>query len=83
MTDAHTNVAILVDLQGPKIRIGEVENNLIVLENGSEVIFTTKECVGNSKKLSINYQQFPADVAVDEKILIDDGKIVLRCYRNE
>jgi pyruvate kinase len=76
-SDANTNVAILVDLQGPKIRIGEVENNLIVLENGSEVVFTTTECVGNKNKLSINYQQFPSDVAVDEKILIDDGKIVL------
>ena len=76
--ELKTTVAILVDLQGPKIRIGEVENNHIILENGAEVIFSTKECLGDSNRLSINYMQFPADVALDDKILIDDGKVVLR-----
>ena len=71
----HTS--ILVDLQGPKLRIGEVENNSIFLENGSEVIFSMHECVGTSKKLYMNYQDFAKDVAIDDKILIDDGKIVL------
>ena len=45
--ELKTTVAILVDLQGPKIRIGEVENNHIILENGAEVIFSTKECLGD------------------------------------
>jgi pyruvate kinase len=76
--ELKTTVSILVDLQGPKIRIGEVENNLINLKNDSEVIFSTTECVGNAGRLSINYTQFPADVAIGDKILIDDGKIVLR-----
>jgi pyruvate kinase len=75
--ELKTTVAILVDLQGPKIRIGEVENNHITLENNSEIIFSTNECLGNSKRLSINYQQFAADVAIGDRILIDDGKIVL------
>jgi pyruvate kinase len=75
--ELKTSVAILADLQGPKIRIGEVENNSITLVNGSEVIFTTRELVGNSQILSINYSQFPADVAINDKILIDDGKVVL------
>jgi pyruvate kinase len=76
--ELKTTAAILVDLQGPKIRIGEVENNQIFLENGSTVIFTTHECIGTPARLSINYQNLPADVKVDDKILIDDGKIVLR-----
>uniref|UniRef100_UPI00374D30A8 pyruvate kinase n=1 Tax=Flavobacterium sp. TaxID=239 RepID=UPI00374D30A8 len=75
--ELNTNVSILVDLQGPKIRIGEVENNLIVLENDSEVVFSTHESIGNTKRLSINYLQFPSDVAIGDKILLDDGKIVL------
>ena len=75
--EINTTVSILVDLQGPKIRIGEVENNLIVLENDSEVVFSTKECLGNKNRLSINYIQFPSDVAIGDNILLDDGKIVL------
>ena len=76
--ELKTTISILVDLQGPKIRIGEVEDNHIILENGNTVIFSTSECIGNAKRLCINYLQFPADVAIDDKILIDDGKIVLR-----
>ena len=71
----HT--AILADLQGPKIRIGEVENNRVDLVGGQEITFTTKPCVGNGKVLYINYGDFPKDVEVGEKILIDDGKLML------
>lgn len=76
--ELNTHVAILVDLQGPKLRIGEVENNDIFLENGSEVLFTTHECLGTADRLYMNYLQFPTDVAIDDKILIDDGKIQLK-----
>ncbi len=75
--DFKMNASILIDLQGPKIRIGEVQDNLIVLANGSEVVFKTKEVVGTPNLLSINYQKFPSDVEADDRILIDDGKIVL------
>ena len=75
--ELNTTVSILVDLQGPKIRIGEVEDNLIVLENNTEVVFSTEECIGNKNRLCINYLQFPSDVAIGDKILLDDGKIVL------
>lgn len=70
-------VGILADLQGPKIRIGEVENNAVELVAGAQVDFTTRECMGTAKKLYLTYQQFPADVAVGDKVLIDDGKIML------
>ena len=70
--------SILVDLQGPKIRIGEVENNNIFLKNGSIVKLITTECIGTSECLSINYTDFPADVKEGDRILIDDGKIVLQ-----
>ena len=71
------NVAILADLQGPKLRIGQVEDNAIHLAEGNEVLITTKECIGTPERLYINYTQFPLDVEPDETILIDDGKIVL------
>ena len=71
------NVALLADLQGPKIRIGEVENNGVELINGNKLIITTQECVGTSKKLFITYQTFPEDVAVGDSVLLDDGKLQL------
>lgn len=71
------NVAILADLQGPKIRVGEIENNGIILENGKDIIFTSTKCVGNLAKVYISYQNFPKDVSQGETILLDDGKINL------
>lgn len=75
----HT--AILGDLQGPKIRVGEIENNGIELHNGEEIILTTKECVGTSKKVYISYQEFPKDVSPGESILLDDGKLNFEIIR--
>lgn len=73
----NANVAILTDLQGPKLRIGDIENDQVVLENGQEVVFTTTECLGNAKQLYMSYKEFPKDVKAGEAILIDDGKIKL------
>src|SRR5207237_1188500 len=72
-----TNVGVLADLQGPKLRIGDVENNGIELVNGKEIIITTEKCLGTAQKIYITYPQFPKDVAVGEKVLIDDGKLLL------
>lgn len=73
-----TNVAILADLQGPKLRIGDVENNEVELIAGNEIIITTTKSTGNAKSVYITYAQFPKDVAVGDTVLIDDGKILLR-----
>ncbi len=73
-----TNVSILADLQGPKIRLGEVENNGVTIEAGDEITFTTRKTVGNKKWLYVGYPQFAQDVSAQERILIDDGKIELK-----
>ncbi|HEY6161253.1 MAG TPA: pyruvate kinase [Bacteroidia bacterium] len=73
----RTNIGILADLQGPKLRIGEVENNGVLLENWKEIIITTNKCVGTAQRVYITYEMFPQDVAVGDKVLIDDGKILL------
>lgn len=73
-----TNVAILADLQGPKIRIGEIENNEAVLTSGQQIIITTKKCIGNKDKLYLTYQDFPKDVKGGDLIQIDDGKFLLK-----
>ncbi len=74
----RTHVAILADLQGPKLRIGVVENNGVELIVGNEIIITTKECIGTAQKVYITYPQFPKDVKAGENILIDDGKLLLK-----
>ena len=70
----HT--AILGDLQGPKIRVGEVVEGTMLVE-GNPITITTNECVGNADKVYINYDNFPKDVAAGERILLDDGKLML------
>ncbi|MFT4575728.1 MAG: pyruvate kinase [Polaribacter sp.] len=69
-----TNVAILGDLQGPKLRVGVMQEG-IVLNDGDTFIFTTEECEGTSEKAFMTYQRFPKDVKVGERILVDDGKL--------
>jgi len=76
--ELNSNVAILADLQGPKIRIGAIENDSILLENGHELILTTNKCIGNLERVYITYPHFAKDVSKGEGILLDDGKLLLR-----
>ncbi|MDN5285606.1 MAG: pyk [Mucilaginibacter sp.] len=73
-----TNVGILADLQGPKIRIGLVKDGGIHLVNGTHIKITTQECIGNDEQIYITYNTFPQDVQANEIILLDDGKLQLR-----
>jgi pyruvate kinase len=75
--ELETHTSILADLQGPKIRIGDVENNGIELKNGLIIGITTKQKISDLESLYITYQEFPRDVNPGETILIDDGKLVL------
>ncbi|HEX2935135.1 MAG TPA: pyruvate kinase [Bacteroidales bacterium] len=75
--ELNTNVALLADLQGPKIRIGDVENNRVELIEGNTVAFVTEKCLGTADKLYLSYKEFPKDVKEGDFILIDDGKFKL------
>jgi pyruvate kinase len=75
--ELETNVAILADLQGPKLRVGEITNNLIYLNEGDMLTFVTEKCIGTKDHIYMSYQEFPLDVNIGEAILIDDGKIKL------
>jgi len=71
------HVAVLADLQGPKLRVGEIKENT-VLNNGSVVAFTTKKLKkGNKGSIFMNYPLFAKDVNSGERILLDDGKLIL------
>ncbi|WP_211345609.1 pyruvate kinase [Paraflavitalea soli] len=70
------NIAILADLQGPKLRVGEIENGALAIEPGDILTFTSKEkVVGTKEKIYVSYPNLHEDVEVGNKILIDDGKL--------
>ena len=72
------NIAILADLQGPKLRIGDVVDDTNLNFGEKITIKTDKSFKGNKNKLFLNYQNLAKDINIGEKILIDDGKIILK-----
>lgn len=77
------NVAILADLQGPKIRTDEMEGNGVLLVAGETVTIVTEKILGTASKFSINYSKLPADVHPGERILLDDGKLILEVIKTD
>tara|TARA_R110002072_G_scaffold266303_1_gene425191 strand:+ start:39534 stop:40952 length:1419 start_codon:yes stop_codon:yes gene_type:complete len=76
------SIAILGDLQGPKIRTGKIQDNGVELIEGSTVTIVTDDLVGTASKFSINYSQLPRDVKAGERILLDDGKLSLEIIKS-
>ena len=72
--DYHT--AILADLQGPKLRVGIMEDGVVVHPGDSITFQTGERFVGNKERAYMNYPQFPSDVKPGERILLDDGKLI-------
>lgn len=72
------NIAILADLQGPKLRVGEIENGSLNLQKGDEFYFTNEKRLGNLDGVYLSYPNFYNDVKVGETIMLDDGKIEVK-----
>ena len=68
-------VGILVDLQGPKIRIGKFKDGKITLQVGDKFILDAKCTVGNNERVGLDYKELPQDVVPDDILLLDDGRI--------
>jgi len=80
-TEHKKHVSILGDLQGPKIRIGNVKDGVLLKKN-DEIIFSTKKIeVGDENIVHIGYDFFPKDIKKDERVLVDDGKIILKVLK--
>src|SRR5437762_3333218 len=72
-------IAILQDLQGPKIRTGPLRNKKpVTLVAGAQVIITTRDVIGTAEIISTTYEQLPQDVKPDDRILVNDGLLELR-----
>lgn len=72
-----SHVAILQDLQGPKIRVEMVKDNGVEIKEGHELVITTDSCEGTSERVSTSYQHLPQDVSPGDMVLIDDGNLEL------
>lgn len=72
------NIAILGDLQGPKLRVGDLENGKIELKEGQEIIFTTEKIVGTPERIYVSYPSLANDVKIGERIFLDDGKMEVK-----
>ncbi|MFI5383809.1 MAG: pyruvate kinase [Methanosarcina thermophila] len=77
--DLDRPIAILADLPGPKIRIGKLEKEPIMLHKGNFVTLTVDEILGNEKRIPVNYKQLPESVTPGSLIYLSDGFIQLRC----
>lgn len=75
--------AILADLQGPKLRVGVMEEGVVV-SDGDLITFTTAEdIIGTAKKVFMKYKNFPNDVNPGERILLDDGKLIFEIVETD
>lgn len=72
------NISILGDLQGPKLRVGEIENNALEVFPGDILTFTNEKVVGNLERIYVSYPNLHQDVKIGNKIMIDDGKMEVK-----
>ena len=72
------NIAILGDLQGPKLRVGEIEGGSMLVEEGEILTFTNTKLVGNKERIYVSYPNLHEDVKIGNIIMIDDGKLEVK-----
>jgi len=75
--DAHVHAGILLDLQGPKIRLGRFENGGVTLETDAIFTITTEQVMGTAERASTSYSRFAKDVKAGDRVLLADGIIEL------
>lgn len=79
----HYTTAILADLQGPKLRVGKMKEDVIVNKNDIITFTTAEDILGTAEKVYINYKEFPSDVNPGETILLDDGKLIFEVLETD
>ena len=79
--EAGVMIGILMDLQGPKIRLGKFEGGRAVLETGARFTITTEECLGTAERACTTYAGMATDVKPGDRVLLADGSIELRAVR--
>jgi pyruvate kinase len=75
---AGRHIAVIQDLQGPKLRVGEMKDGAVMLKKGSEITVTTRRVLGTSEIISVTYPRLTKDLQIDNRVLLDDGRLELR-----
>ncbi|WP_017607983.1 pyruvate kinase [Nocardiopsis xinjiangensis] len=79
--DEQRPIGVLADLQGPKIRVGTFADGPIELDEDDEFTITTEDVPGDNHRVSTTYKGLPGDVHPGDRVLIDDGRVVLECTK--
>src|SRR5699024_3652824 len=74
-------IGVLADLQGPKIRLGTFADGAVELHEDDEFVITIEDISGDADRVSTTYKGLPGDVRPGDRVLIDDGRIVLECTK--
>lgn len=82
-TKLNKPIAIMQDLQGPKLRVGKIKNGAVLLEKDNTIIITVDEILGDEKIISTSYKYLPQDLKPGDRILLDDGLIQLKVKQVE
>ena len=77
------HLGMLADLQGPKLRVGMMENDGLPVEEGDIITFTNEDCIGTKDHVYMSYKEFAKDVKPGEKVLLDDGKLVFEVVETD
>jgi pyruvate kinase len=78
---AGRQIAIIQDLQGPKLRVGVMQDDGVMLKRGDTIAVSTQKAVGTSRKISITYSRLAKDLEPGGRILLDDGRLELKVLR--
>jgi pyruvate kinase len=78
---AGRHIAIIQDLQGPKLRVGNIEDEAVPIKHGNTIVLTTKKVLGTSELVSVTYPRLTKDLKTGDTILLDDGRLELRVVR--
>ncbi len=82
-SELRTHTAILADLSGPKLRVGKLASEEVELIDGAELRLTTQDIEGTAERITVTYPTLLKDVKVGERILLDDGKLVIKAEGRE
>ncbi|MCF7911805.1 MAG: pyruvate kinase [Candidatus Cloacimonetes bacterium] len=81
--DINNQIGILQDIAGPKIRIGEIENDQVFLRRGEEFFLTEQQILGNARQVTVNLAGFSRFVHAGDRILLNDGLVELKVSQVE
>ena len=70
------HIGLLADLQGPKLRVGEMKDGGVPFEAGDVIVMGNEKCIGTKEKVYMSYESFAKDIKVGERVLVDDGKLI-------